>query len=167
MSEPSTIRAIRIGQLARAAGLSPDTLRHYERIGVLPAPARTSGGFREYAQEALRRVQVIQGSLAMGFTLPELASIFRERAAGRAPCRRVRALAEGKLQALEQQISELKRLRSRLKQTLIDWDARLVEMSPARPAGLLEALGDAEPRRRGARGRLARPVAARIRREKQ
>jgi DNA-binding transcriptional MerR regulator len=164
MTEPSTIRAIRIGQLARAAGLSPDTLRHYERIGVLPPPARTGGGFREYGQEAIRRVRVIQGSLAIGFTLPELAAIFRERAAGRTPCRRVRALAEGKLHALEEQIGELKRLRSRLKQILLDWDSRLVQTSPVRAAGLLEALGDAEPTRRPA-GRLpGRPLAARIRR---
>lgn len=136
---------LRIGALARASGISVDSLRHYERIGVVATPGRTAGGFREYPVEALRRVRVVQGALALGFSLGELAGIFRERAAGRAPCRRVRELAGEKLRALDRDIAERRRLRRGLARTLAAWDARLARTEPGRPAGLLDALADLQP----------------------
>jgi len=135
-------RNLRIGELARASGLSPDSLRHYERLGLLPRPDRTRGGFREYPEETVRRVKVIQRSLAIGFTLAELAGIFRDRASGRAPCQRVRALATEKLLSLEARVAELEWLRTALEQTLAAWDQRLARAPAGRPAGLLECLGD-------------------------
>jgi DNA-binding transcriptional MerR regulator len=135
---------LRIGALARAAGLSPDTLRHYERLGVLPPASRTTGGFREYPIDATRRIRVVQEALKMGFTLAELASVFKERASGRHPCMRVRALAEEKLRALEVRIAELDRLRADLVRTLAGWDARLSASTLGRPAGLLDSLADLE-----------------------
>jgi DNA-binding transcriptional MerR regulator len=138
----SVATELRIGDLARASGLSPDSLRHYERLGLLRPAARTSGGFRKYPADAVRRVKVIQRSLAIGFTLADLASIFRERAAGLAPCRRVRALADEKLRALNDRIVNLQRLRDALGQTLVAWDGRLAVATAGRPAGLLDALAD-------------------------
>src|ERR1051325_10149499 len=79
---------LRIGELARLNSLSPDTLRHYERLGLLSA-ARTPGRFREYGRDAVHRIRVIQAALAIGFTLAELSGIRAERAAGRAPGQRV------------------------------------------------------------------------------
>ena len=133
---------LRIGQLAKAAGLSPDTLRHYERLGLLPPAARTSGGFRKYPASSLRRITVIQRALAIGFSLAELAGIFRERAAGRTPCQRVRALAGAKLDRLGAQVVALGRLQSALAGILVAWDARLATTPIGRPAGLLDALAD-------------------------
>jgi len=156
---------LRIGQVAQASGLSPDSLRHYERIGLLPRPDRSSGGFREYPESTVERVKVVQRSLDIGFTLAELASIFRERAAGRAPCRRARALAAARLEALEAEITDLNRLRRALQRTLAAWDARLEGVDADRAAGLLESLaehvdachGDARPRPvRGVRRRRGR-----------
>jgi DNA-binding transcriptional MerR regulator len=136
--------ALRIGELARLAGLSPDTLRHYERLGLLTA-TRTPGRFREYRPEALHRVRVIQAALRIGFGLGELARVFAERAAGRPPCQRVRAMAGEKLDALTRHIEELRRLRAQLARTLASWDARLAVAPAHAPAYLLDSLLE-EPR---------------------
>ena len=150
---------LRIGVLARKMRLSPDSLRHYERKGLLNAPPRSDGGFRLYPDSAERRVRVVQASLALGFTLDELAAIFAERRRGGAPCRSVRALAGAKLEALEERLKALRRLRTALRSVLRNWDSRLTEAG-GEPAGLLEALADVvhlhtrahvTPRRKAAR----------------
>jgi DNA-binding transcriptional MerR regulator len=64
---------LRSGKLAELAGVSPDTLRHYERMKLLPVPRRSSGNYRLYPPEALDRVRLIRHALVVGFTLPELA----------------------------------------------------------------------------------------------
>jgi DNA-binding transcriptional MerR regulator len=130
---------LRIGDLARIANLSPDTLRHYERLGLLSA-TRTPGRFREYDRDAVHRVRVIQAALAIGFTLAELGEIFAERAAGRAPCQRVRKLAGAKLVALTERIRELSRLRRQLERTLALWDGQLSGTPSGAPARLLDSL---------------------------
>jgi DNA-binding transcriptional MerR regulator len=135
------------GELAELAGVSSDTLRHYERKGVLPAPERTHNGYRRYPPEAIERVRLVRRALAVGFTLDELASILKARARGKAPCREVRDLAEKKLTQVEARLLELKTLRKELRATLDDWNARLSKAAPGERVGLLEALGNQkEPR---------------------
>lgn len=145
-----------IGALAEQSGLSRDALRFYERRGVLHPAGRTKSGYRWYGTDALHRVRVIQRALAIGFSLAELASVFRDRAAGRAPCKRVRALAGQKLAALSMQIAELSRLKADLERTLSVWDRRLAD-GAAQPARLLDGLAALplrnEPRARRSLGR--------------
>jgi len=160
-SSPPATGRLRIGALARATGLSPDSLRLYERLGLLPSPPRTAGGFREYPASAERRVRVIQAALALGFTLEELAGVLRQRDAGGAPCRQVRALAGEKLVALEQRLAELRTLRRVLQRTLESWDARLAGTPAGTRVGLLEALAAAlppPPRRRPVAALAHRPL---------
>jgi len=142
MHEPSR-RLLRIGTLAHAVGLSTDSIRHYERLGLLSPHGRTDGGFRLYAPEAVRRVRVIQAALLAGLSLDELAQVFAEKRAGRAPCRRVRELAARRLDEVEAEIVRLHALRDALRATLSDWDGRLLGAPKGQPAGLLEALADA------------------------
>lgn len=130
---------LRIGELARLTNLSPDSLRHYGRLGLIVA-TRTPGRFREYTSAAVQRVQVIQAALAMGFSLEELARIFAARSAGQAPCRQVRKLAGDKLAELTRRLDELSRLRSHLERTLAIWDASLDRVPAGTPAHLLESL---------------------------
>nr|MDQ5839375.1 MerR family transcriptional regulator [Acidobacteriota bacterium] len=92
MSAPAKKEFLRAGELARAAGVSTDTLRHYERKGVLACPRRSANGYREYPADALARVRLVRRALAVGFTLDELARILRARERGVAPCREVREL---------------------------------------------------------------------------
>ena len=98
---------MRAGELARAAGVSTDTLRHYERKGVLARPRRSRNGYREYPPEALERVLLVRRALGVGFTLAELARILRVRDRGGAPCREVRELAAAKLAGVEEQLRAL------------------------------------------------------------
>jgi len=139
MSE-SASKPIRSGELARMCGISTDSLRHYERAGVLPRPRRTPGGYRQYPPEAFKRVQLVRRALEIGFTLDELAQILRVRDAGGAPCREVRALAEAKLQQVKAKIDDLCALRDHMGRILADWDRRLTQTQLGARAGLLEAL---------------------------
>lgn len=153
---------LRIGELARRSGVSPDTLRHYERLQLLPKAARTSGGFREYPDGSERRVKVIQQALAIGFSLDELKEFFHERAAGRHPCRRVRRLAQAKFDALEQQLAAMLTARAALRAVLENWDQRL-EQHKGQPAHLLDSLAELEPLQPAELRRLPRRPRARNR----
>lgn len=135
---------MRSGELATAAGVSTDTLRHYERMGLLPNPKRTAANYRDYPAGTLRRVRTIQQALALGFTLRELSQIFEERDSGGRPCEQVRRLGAAKLAQLEARIAAMRTLRNRMRRVLLDWDRRL-ESSLAQPARLLESLENTVP----------------------
>ena len=116
--ERASERFFRSGELAQATGVSTDTLRHYERKGVLPRPRRAPNGYRQYPAAAIDRVRLIQQALAVGFTLDELAHILRARDRGGAPCREVRQLAAAKLSDIEARLKETRALRDELRATL-------------------------------------------------
>lgn len=140
------------GELADLAGVSRDTLRHYERKGVLPRPLRGHNGYRQYPPETLQRVQLVRRALSVGFTLDELARVLKVRDAGGAPCEEVRKLAAQKLQNVEDQLRELTALRDDLQNTLKDWDARLTRRAQGKRANLLESLSvDSHPATRSRR----------------
>jgi DNA-binding transcriptional MerR regulator len=139
-SRTLSTRGYRSGELARAAGVSPDTLRHYERNGLLEPASRLPNGYRVYPPDALDRVLLIQRGLAIGFTLSELGVFLRERSAGHPPCKEVRALASRHLHAVERQIDGLRSLRKHLRTMLRDWDERLAKHPEGSPARLLESL---------------------------
>jgi DNA-binding transcriptional MerR regulator len=131
---------LRSGELARLAGVSTDTLRHYERKGVLAAPRRSMNGYREYAAETLDRVLMVRRALGVGFTLDELARILKDRERGGVPCRHVRELASTKLAEIETRLSELEAVRDNLRATIEGWDTRLARTPRGERAGLLESL---------------------------
>ena len=128
-----------IGELAKAVGVSPDTLRHYERKGVLPELERLSNGYRRFPVSMLDRVRLIRRALALGFTLDELARILNVRDRGGAPCRQARELASKKLSEIEHRLGEMKVLRREFRALLKEWDRRLSK-TPSGRAYLLETL---------------------------
>jgi DNA-binding transcriptional MerR regulator len=128
------------GELARQAGVSADTLRHYEKKGLLAAPQRAANGYRLYPPAALQRVRVIQRALDMGFTLDDLTRVLRQRDAGGAPCGQVRAIAVKRLEELDARIAALLDLRNELSAIVNDWGERLAALPPGQRAGLLDAL---------------------------
>jgi len=118
--------------------VSTDTLRHYERMGVLPAPRRATNGYREYGPRALERVRLVRRALTIGFTLTELAGALRERDRNGSPCRVVRTLAAAKLERMERELADLAARRDALRRTLVDWDRRLSRAARGHQARLLD-----------------------------
>jgi DNA-binding transcriptional MerR regulator len=131
---------MRSGELAAAAGVSQDTLRHYEKAGLLPAPKRLPNGYRAYPTEALGLVLLVQRGLAIGFSLDELGLFLKARRAGSPPCRKVHALAVERLADLERQIESLGRFRDEFRGILTEWESRLAGTPAGSPARLLESL---------------------------
>ena len=136
-------KGLRSGTLAKAAEVSPDTIRHYEKIGVLPRAARTVSGYRVYPASAVERVLVVQRALRIGFTLAELAEVLKARDAGGAPCRRVYQLAQDKLKGIEADIEALKRTKRYVKKVLSDWEQRIQSAGSGQKSHLLYSLTDA------------------------
>ncbi|HKH99404.1 MAG TPA: heavy metal-responsive transcriptional regulator [Candidatus Sulfotelmatobacter sp.] len=138
----ATDKALRSGDLARLAGVSSDTVRHYERIGILPEALRTSSGYRMYSHDAAERVRLVRRALQIGFTLTELAEILQTRDRGGAPCQRVLDLTEAKLRSLEEQIQELRRTQRYMRQLVRQWRLQLTQLPPGKKAMLLHSLAD-------------------------
>ena len=113
-----------IGEIARLAGVTPDTIRYYERIGVVPRPSRTPAGYRQYADGVVNRLAVIRNAQRFGFSLKELAEFLRVRDAGGKPCYHVREAARRILAAADEQIGALVRARREMRRTLKAWDSK-------------------------------------------
>ena len=133
-------KALRSGELAKLAGISPDTLRLYERKGLFARPPRSANGYRCYPPEAMHRIRLIRAALSIGFTLDELSEIFTLRDRNGVPCALTRELAGMKLRNLEAGIRELTLLRGRLRKVLTQWDSALKKTPRGERAGLLEQL---------------------------
>jgi len=108
----------RIGEVARATGLSVQTLRYYERLGLLPPARRTVSGYRVYDQGTEERLRFIQQAKVAGFHLDEIKEILKLRYAGQSPCECVRRLLKVKLEQVEREITEMKRFRGELRKGL-------------------------------------------------
>lgn len=107
-----------IGGVAKAAGVSVQAVRYYERLGLLPAAHRTATGYRVYGPESLDRLRFIGQAQALGFSLDEIREILRLRYEGRSPCECVRNLLQKRLETIENQIKQLVEFRQDLRRTL-------------------------------------------------
>ena len=131
---------LRCGELAERAGISPDSLRYYERLRLMPPVQRSAAGYRLFPPEALGRLQLIRGALSIGFSVRELAEILRERDSGAAPCHKVRKATAEKLAAIEARVRALQSLRRDLRKQLAVWDKLLANTPRNQPSHLLENL---------------------------
>ena len=143
MMETSDPKTLRSGALAKATSVSPDTIRHYEELGILPRALRTAGGYRAYPAGAVERVLVVQRALRIGFTLAELAEVLQARDSGAAPCRRVFELAQEKLGTIAADIQALKHTEKTLKKVLSEWQRRIQHAAPGQKLHLLHSLTEA------------------------
>lgn len=134
--------ALRSGQLACLTGVSADTLRYYEKLGILPTSLRTNGGYRMFLPSAVERVQLAQQALKLGFSLNELSEVFRTHDNGGVPCQRVLNLTEEKLHSLGQQIEELRRTQAYMQKLVREWRRKLEHTPPGSKAMLLHSLVD-------------------------
>lgn len=106
---------VRIGELAGETGLAPQTIRFYERAGVLAPPARTSSGYRDYTDDALRRLAFVRAAQAVGLSLGEIREVLRLRDQGEAPCEHVTDLLVRRAGDLDARIAHLSAMRDELR----------------------------------------------------
>ena len=104
-----------MSEAAEQAGVNVQTIRYYERRGLLPAPPRRASGYRELPEATVRRVRFIKRAQELGFSLDEIAELLRLRAAKPHNRTRVRAVAERRIQQIEQKIAELEALQQELR----------------------------------------------------
>lgn len=109
---------MRIGELAKSAGVTPDTIRYYEREGLLPLAERTPSGYRDYGPETVDHLQFIKKAQALGLKLSAVREVLEISSGGEPPCEHVRATVAGRLAEVEQRLKELRELRSTLRETL-------------------------------------------------
>lgn len=115
---------LRIGAVALAAGVGVQTLRYYERRGLLTARRRTSSGYREYSVDAVRRVVFIRRAQAMGFTLDEIRALLALRVREQRRCEPVKLSAEVARGRVREQLTALQRMDEVLERLIRACDAR-------------------------------------------
>lgn len=110
-----TDQTISTGQLAKRAGVNVETLRYYERRGILRSPARTASGWRRYDRHALRTVLFVRRAQGLGFTLDEIQELLKLRATpSERACAKVQARAAMKLDEIDAKIRDLEAVRTAL-----------------------------------------------------
>jgi Hg(II)-responsive transcriptional regulator len=107
--------AMWISEAAEQAGVNVQTLRYYERRGLLPRPPRRSSGYREFPDDAVRVVRFIKRAQELGFTLDEIEELLRLRRNTGRNRARIRTVAERRIVQIEQKITELERMKRALK----------------------------------------------------
>jgi DNA-binding transcriptional MerR regulator len=114
-SKPELVPAmLKIGDVARQAELSIDTVRFYEREGLLGRVRRSTAGQRQYGDDTVRRLAFVRRATALGFSLAEVKSLLALRVSARMPCERVRERALAKLADIDRRITELQEMRGAL-----------------------------------------------------
>lgn len=125
-----------IGNLARLGGVNPQTVRYYERTGLLPKPPRTATGYRIFPNDAPRRLRFIKKAQGLGFSLREIRELLMLRSKPGTSRSVIRKRAQAKIAGIDEKIRSL----DRLKQTLRHLTARCERCGPAASCPILESL---------------------------
>jgi DNA-binding transcriptional MerR regulator len=114
------VAGVKIGQVAREAGVSIDTVRFYERRGILPAPARRPSGYRVFTPAAVERIRMARALQNLGLTLDEVIDALHAHDRGDATCESERWRLEAVIERLDARIAELERARQATARALED-----------------------------------------------
>ncbi|KIL99099.1 MAG: helix-turn-helix domain-containing protein [Magnetospirillum sp.] len=109
-----TTGTFNIGRLGERAGVNIETIRYYEKIGLLPEPGRTAAGYRQYGEDHLRRLSFIRKGRDLGFSIEAIRALLRLAEHPEQPCEDADRLASAHLAEVERKIEELGRLRDAL-----------------------------------------------------
>ena len=136
---------LRTAKVAKLAGVNVETLRFYERKGILAEPPRRASGYREYPPETVERVRFIKRAQELGFSLREVQELLDLRETARAKAGRVRRVAEAKLEEIEHKIRDLEAMRQSLTELLCACDSQ----KPVASCPIIESLSGCERCRGG------------------
>lgn len=129
-----------IGKVARRAGVGVETVRYYEREGLIAEPNRRPSGYRQYDEQTVRRIRFIRHAKELGFTLREIRELLELRVDPDCSCADVRKLANAKIADIEQRIETLQRMKEAL--SALVTACRRRKRTDACP--ILEAIDDPE-----------------------
>ena len=129
-----------IGQVARRAGVGVETVRYYEREGLLEEPPRRASGYRQYSEEVVKRLHFIKRAQRLGFSLKEINELLLLRVDAQNACEEVKQRTEAKIAEVERKLIELQRMR----QALIQVASLCEGQGPNSRCPVLEALDEQE-----------------------
>jgi DNA-binding transcriptional MerR regulator len=107
---------MKIGEVAKVSGVTVDTVRFYERVGVLPPPARTDSGYRDFDPSTVERIRLTRALQAIGFTLADAVDALAAHDAGGATCESERWRLQAALDRVDAKLADLNSLRDRIVQ---------------------------------------------------
>ena len=119
----ASVTTLTIGQLARASNVGVETIRFYERRGLIPDPPRRASGYRKYPQDTVRRLEFIRRGKKLGFTLAEIADLLSMQHTSGETCARVQGLTKAKLALVEEKLVDLHQIRDTLRSLLVECNA--------------------------------------------
>lgn len=126
-----------IGELAKQSGVNAETIRYYEKIGLLPAPRRTAARYRSYTDTHLDRLRFIRGARALGFGLDAIRELISLSSDRRRSCAAVDVIAKRQLGEVRQRLQQLRGLEAELKRIITECqggtmpDCRILQAMPA------------------------------------
>ncbi len=132
--------ALTIGKVAKGSGIGIETVRFYERKGLIAEPPRTDSGYRQYPEEVVGRIRFIRRAKELGFALKEISELLSLRVHPDTTCADVRKQTEFKISDVEEKIRALRRIKTALKKLA----ASCVGTGPASECPILEALDSQE-----------------------
>lgn len=136
------MKSMTIGQVARAADMGIETVRFYERKGLIPEPPRRASGYRQYPPDTVQRLRLIRRAKALGFALKEIGELLELRLDRQATCGDVRERAAAKVAAIDEKI----RLLNGMKEALSGLIVACSDGAPTSECPILEALDGFEGR---------------------
>jgi MerR family mercuric resistance operon transcriptional regulator len=131
------MKDLTVGQLAKDAHVNAETVRYYERIGLMPEPRRRESGYRQYSQDAIARIRFIKRAQELGFSLKEVSELLSLRVDPATTCEDVRRRAEVKIHNIEEKIRTLQKVKRALRKLAASCTGR----GPTSECPILEALG--------------------------
>ncbi len=132
------MESLTIGQLAQRAHVGVETVRFYEREGLIAEPPRRSSGYRDYPLDTVSRILFIRRAKELGFTLKEIAELLGLRVRPRRSCAQVKQTADDKIASIDSKIAALRRMRRALK----DLTKACEERTPTTECPILASLGE-------------------------
>jgi DNA-binding transcriptional MerR regulator len=127
----------KIGDVAKLSGVGIETLRFYEKSGLVDRPARTASGYRVYDGSIIDRLAFIKKAQVLGFTLDEIRELIDHKRAGENPCGHVRAKVKSRLRELDERIRQMTLYRDELAAELKQWEKK--KESAGHVCGLIES----------------------------